>query len=1176
MKRLLVTAVLAGASLAAWAQADPAIQQGLKPYGSYHGGDIDSVSLTNGNLTLHISVASYPQRGDKLTFNFFALYNNKGWRVFTSQLGQQVWQWKGAGVQVVRDQTLNMKETIIKGTAPDDSTYFVHLWDAATAEGSSRHLASSSLGGLESVDATGIRFDSLNKIATDRAGVRYTNTVAGGKWLPNTEDPNGNKITEGTAGWTDTLGRTFAGFTASNSYGNAYSLPNNGGKLLPGAATTNFSSCPTGTVSAHLWNAPAPGGSTAAIKFCYQSFSLSSAFGVPGISEGSATDRFLTRIVLPNGTYWGFSYNSWGDLSGVTLPTGGTISYTWTITAGNDAAPKTRSVASRTVNANDGSGGKTWSYRWAVVVPGASTFGSTVVTDPLQKDTVHDVAAGYVVKERTYDGGYASAPLLKTVDTAYSGQWDPDGDFLANGGGYGIMNVVPVSITTTLESGQVTKVEKTWDSSETASFKDPTDPYGNPPIVTPLIVGSLLRQTDYDFGQGAPGARLRRTDNAYLWQTDSTTKTNNLLDLVSSTIVRDAADARVAETDTSYDQTAVVSSGVTTQHNVPPSGGKRGNPTTVSRWLNTTGGFLSSTATYFDTGMAQTATDPGGHVTTYTYSSTFKGAYPTQVQAPSTGGVSHITSANYDFNTGLITSSTDENLQVTSFAYDTSFRITQKNLPNGGQVNWAYTSVSPFKVTVTSKITASMNAVSEAQVDGLGRVKQTRLLSDPEGTVYGDSTYDALGRRASVSNPYRSVSETTYGLTSYNYDALGRLTKVIPPDGTQSSNNVSTVYAGNCTTVTDQAGKKRKSCSDALGRLTQVFEPDTGGSFLYETDYQYDTLDNLTRVDQKGNDANSANWRTRTFTYNSLSLLLTASNPESGTITYTYDSDGNLLTKVAPAPNQTGTVTVTTTYSYDALHRLTGKTYSNGDPAVSYFYDQTSYNGLTISNGKGRRTGMSDASGATAWSYDSEGRTLIERRAISGITKSISYAYNLDGSLASLTYPSGRVVNYAYNAAARPLSAIDAANGINLATGAQYAPHGALTSLKSGVTGTFSGILTTNSYNKRVQPVLLSASSTQTVLSLFYDFALGTSDNGNVLRIQNNRDLDRTQTFTYDQLNRVATAVSTATTGTNCWGENFGYDIWGNLLSRAAGQTGQGCTYEPLTLAATTKNQILD
>jgi YD repeat-containing protein len=41
----------------------------------------------------------------------------------------------------------------------------------------------------------------------------------------------------------------------------------------------------------------------------------------------------------------------------------------------------------------------------------------------------------------------------------------------------------------------------------------------------------------------------------------------------------------------------------------------------------------------------------------------------------------------------------------------------------------------------------------------------------------------------------------------------------------------------------------------------------------------------------------TANWRTRTFGYNSLSQLLTASNPESGTISYTYDNDGVVTSK---------------------------------------------------------------------------------------------------------------------------------------------------------------------------------------------------------------------------------------------------------------------------------------
>src|SRR5204862_797507 len=56
----------------------PQFEIGLKPYGSYHGGDIDSVSLTNGNLTLHIPLYSYPQRGGKLSKSLVILYKNKG------------------------------------------------------------------------------------------------------------------------------------------------------------------------------------------------------------------------------------------------------------------------------------------------------------------------------------------------------------------------------------------------------------------------------------------------------------------------------------------------------------------------------------------------------------------------------------------------------------------------------------------------------------------------------------------------------------------------------------------------------------------------------------------------------------------------------------------------------------------------------------------------------------------------------------------------------------------------------------------------------------------------------------------------------------------------------------------------------------------------------------------
>jgi YD repeat-containing protein len=67
--------------------------------------------------------------------------------------------------------------------------------------------------------------------------------------------------------------------------------------------------------------------------------------------------------------------------------------------------------------------------------------------------------------------------------------------------------------------------------------------------------------------------------------------------------------------------------------------------------------------------------------------------------------------------------------------------------------------------------------------------------------------------------------------------------------------------------------------------------------------------------------------------------------PEGGTTSYYYTTSGGALC----ANNQklvcqrTDARGITTTYTYDALDRLTGKSYSNGDPSVTYYYDQISY-----------------------------------------------------------------------------------------------------------------------------------------------------------------------------------------------------------------------------------------
>ncbi len=71
--------------------------------------------------------------------------------------------------------------------------------------------------------------------------------------------------------------------------------------------------------------------------------------------------------------------------------------------------------------------------------------------------------------------------------------------------------------------------------------------------------------------------------------------------------------------------------------------------------------------------------------------------------------------------------------------------------------------------------------------------------------------------------------------------------------------------------MTDQASHKKQYGYDTLGRLISVSEDPSG--LNYQTSYGYDAMGNLTGVNEAG--------RTRSFTYDSLSRLTQAMNPES-------------------------------------------------------------------------------------------------------------------------------------------------------------------------------------------------------------------------------------------------------------------------------------------------------
>jgi RHS repeat-associated protein len=146
-------------------------------------------------------------------------------------------------------------------------------------------------------------------------------------------------------------------------------------------------------------------------------------------------------------------------------------------------------------------------------------------------------------------------------------------------------------------------------------------------------------------------------------------------------------------------------------------------------------------------------------------------------------------------------------------------------------------------------------------------------------------------------------------------------------------------------------------------------------------------------------------------------------------------------------------------------------------------------------------------------------------------------------------------------------SAVDG-NGTNYASSATYWPAGSLNTLLNGSIPALNSIF---QYNPRLQLCRITTLTSGTVpasctdaqhignvMDRGNDFHLSAGNNGNVFAITNYRDSTRSQTFTYDALNRLTSGWSSANTGAYSWGENYTIDAWGNLQIAPTGNKVHG------------------
>ena len=1093
------------------ATASSQVATGAPPFSSLGGGPFDSINL--GNLNVHFAIPVVNKAGRGMPFTYDLSYDSSVWYPSSSSgtltwTPVQNWGWRGQTEAAVGYITYTSSsgvkcnpdghETHLTNYVYHDMFGVPHNFPGSvtlSCDGNSNALNATATDGSGYILNIPID-DNLSASITSRSGTVRLPPQNNPAHAGTVTDANGNQMgVNGSGVFTDTLGTTALSVSGA-----------------PPSATTFTYTGPSG--SAHF-------------SMNYSTYNLKTNFGCGGVAEYAANGiSLVSSIALPDSSRYSFTYETTpgagnsgfktGRLASVTLPSGGTISYTYP--GANDGivcADGSTAELDRTTPDSSTS----WTYSRAL---SGSTWVNTVV-DPEGDNTVINFAKDgstanptsnfYELQRQVYQGAISSSNLLLTVLTCWNNNFSSCST-------HAVSSPITQRDAYTIVPNNKTSLSQTLYNS----------------------YGLITEDDEYDWGVvtgSAPtGSTVSTTLTSY-----NTTLGNSIVDRPAQVQVRSgsATGTLRAQTTYSYDESSVTTTTGTPQHVAIT--GSRGNLTTASG-LTTGTSTLSKHFTYFDTGNLHTSTDVNTAVTTFIYGACGN-SFATEVDLPLTL-TRHMT---WDCNGGVAKTTVDENSKTTTYSYtDPNFwRLNQVSYPDGGSTTTTYNTASaPSDIVTSSKQNSSTNVTTDTVFDGLGRVSQTQVTSDPSGTDYVDTSYDALGRVYSVSNPHRSASSPTDGTTYYSYDALGRVSDVTNADGTHLTKS----YTSRAVLVTDASGIQEAFQNDGLGRLQYVCDGigavkqannattsscglDISASGFLAT-YGEDAMGNMTSVNFSG--------QTRSFAYDGLSRMTSETNPESGTITYVYDSGtpGDLYTRTFPKPNASSG-NVTATYSWDAMHRPTGITFSDGSSGYAYVYDASSLWDATLLNPKGRLVEQSHTGGAAAiYSYDLMGRVAdtwaCTPETCGTSSRHLAYTYNYLGEVLTNVDGQGTTFSNAYDAAGRltglTSSLVNATHPGTLFSGGTYNPLGGLTQ------GTYGdGIVRNNTYNNMGRLTEIQDGPTA---SPTYRVYLVYGPNGSVASY--NDTVVHSWSFTYDAFNRLATS-SNGDTGD---AYSYSYDQFGN------------------------------
>ena len=953
-------------------------------------------------------------------------------------------------------------------------------------------------------------------------------------------------------------------------------------------------------------------------------------------STANVTDDMRLSCGMPTQPYTRTVSNGMGELSQVVTPSGATVNYSYSKSSINNFSLDTNDIPRATVTQkqviHDGVT-DTWTYN---IVEFADCGG--VVTGPdgsvnAEQCYPHDPAWARFFGYADDRGGlsYRSRRSDKEVVERHWTMLPFSGANTNLTGNFGVTTFNPV-----VDVEYLTLLDDT--------------PSHNPVKMSAKkyqydFNGNLTQQIDYDWfdpglvtrdsvgvptGVPASATVLRTTNNSHYNQAATASSTNVYAKRSLSTATPLILSAPQQTTlgpgivQFSYDGQS---------YGVAPT---VGNLTSKRVWDDLDNKWITTSSTYDVYGNVLTATDGRGKVTQYFYDDATHALPNRVVVDPQNGTSTQTTTTVYDFATGLVTSITDPNNATTTTDYTNQLLGTIDPFARPGVITGPLVNASGVnqhhRVTTTYEdhllrvvVAADLNTENDQLLktrttsDMLGR---TVLLEQTEEganyTLYSQQAYAQAGRISFSSAVMRSgSSSTTDSWTRVTNDVLGRPSEVAtfggatqpPSTGTTATatGTITTAYSANFTTVTDQAGKVRRSMVDALGRLIRVDEADASNNLgtttapVQATSYGYDVSGNLTTVTQGS--------QTRTFTYDSLSRLRTAVNPESGSISYQYDDNGNLVVK-------TDARGVSSHFEYDSLNRLTRRWYNSSsllssvthnspslpagvgatDEARFYYDTQTLPGGApsyTHGSAVGRLVAQTYGAGSNGdyYAYDALGRATLKFQQTGAINYQTSATYNLSGALIGVTYPSGHTVTNAYDQAGR-LTTFSGNLGDNTtrnyASGILYSPTGGLAKEQFG---TSTPVYNKLFYNSRGQLAEVRVSTSYTgpadtnwnrgaIINSYSDQCSGvcsgsgmTDNNGNLKKqdvyIPNDDQISgstmRSQQYDYDSLNRLLSAREVLN-GSEQWKQQYTYDRWGNRTINNGVTYGTGINNKAFTV----------